>query len=261
MSSVWTGTITLGVLQVPVQLYACITDERIGFRQLCPRHSSPIEQRTYCRAGGERVERNEMLKGYETENEKFVVLTADEIASAGLPISKVLEIEVCVPESDLDFRYFDKPYVAVPPKKDPGKLYALVRAALASTGHVAIGRITIRTKQHIAAVRVLGEHLLIQLMHWPDEVNPLSEHEAPQAEVKPAELQLAEMLVGQMVGEFTPTSFVDQYRENLLALIGAKSRGEEVTFTAPEEPAAAGTDVMALLQASIAAAAEKRRAA
>ena len=261
MNAVYTGTITLGVLNIPIQLFSCVTEERIGFKQISPCHHSPIEQRTYCRDGGELVQRADLLKGYETEKDKYVILTPDEITAAALPISKVVEIEVCVPESALDFRLFDKPYVALPPKKDPGRLYALLHAALASTGHVAIGRIVIRTRQSIAAVRVLGNVLVVQLMYWPDEVTDLAAFPRPEVEVKAAELRLAETLVRQMAGEFDAARFVDQYRENLLKIIEARARGEEVTFREKVPAASAETDIMALLAASIAAVEERRSAA
>jgi DNA end-binding protein Ku len=261
MTSVFTGIITLGVLQIPIRLVSCVRDESFSFKQLTPCHTAQVTQRTFCRECDDQVNKSDLLKGYELEKGKFVVLTAEEIEQAALPISKEIEIEVCVPESRVDFRYFDKPYLVLPPPKDAGRLYALLRAALASTGHVAIGRIVLRTKQHIAAVRVLGDFLAVHLMHWPDEVPDLAEYCAPEVEVKPGELRLAETLVAQLAGEFTPESFVDQHRENLFRIIAAKARGEAVTFEAKTAPAPAGDDVLALLEASIAADKTRREAA
>jgi len=254
----WKGTISLGLLNAPVELFTGATEERIKLKLLCPVHRSPISQPTICQRGGEPVPRGELAKGFEIVPDKidpdnFVVLIEADLERAALPLSKVLEIEVCVPEAALDPRYFDAAYIAVPPKKDPGRVFALLHATLASTGHVAIGRITLRTKQHLAAVRVLGAFLAVHLMHWPDELVSLDAFTPPQAEVKAEELALAQQLVGALVGDFDASRFVDQHRVNVMALIEARMAGEpDVTFEEQKEPDTTGTDLMEMLAASIA---------
>lgn len=263
----WKGSISLGLLNAPVELYTGATEERIKFKQLCPVHRSPISQPTICQRGGEPVARADLVKGFEkvpdkTDPDNFVVLTEADLERAALPLSKVLEIEVCVPAREVDLRFFDTAYIAVPPKKDPGRVFALLHAALASTGNVAIGRIALRTKQHLAAVRVLGAFLAVHVMHWPDELVSLEAFTPPQAEVKPAELALAEQLVGALVGEFDATRFVDEHRVNVMKLIEARMAGEpDVTFEEQKEPDSTETDLMAMLTASIAVAGERRAAA
>jgi DNA end-binding protein Ku len=262
----WTGTITLGLLNPPVSLYTGTTEERIRFKNLCPVHRSPTEQPTYCLKGGERVSRADLVKGFEIEPDKtdpdnFVVLTEADLERAALPLSRMLEIEVCVPEPALDFRYFEAAYIAGPPKRDPGRVFALLHAALASTGHVGIGRITLRTRQHLAAVRVLGPFIAVHLMHWPDELVRLDAFAPASAEVKPAELALATQLVAALAGPFDPTAFVDQHRANVMALIEARMNGEpDVSFTPQAEPDATGGDLMAMLSASLTAAGERKAA-
>lgn len=258
MRASWKGAVGLGLLSAPVELFTSVSDENVGFKQLCPTHKCTIQQRTVCREGGEDVARADLAKGYEIEPGKYVVLTDDDLEKAALPMSKVLEIEVCVPEAELDLRYFDKPYIASPPKKDPGRVYALLHAALARTGLVAIGRVTFRTKQHIAAVRVLGPYLCVHLMHWPDELHRLEGFRLATAEVRPGELDLAEQLVTGLVGDFSEATFTDQHRENVMKLIEARASGEpDVEFTPQAEPEATGIDLMAVLQASVAQAAAR----
>ncbi|HEU4559798.1 MAG TPA: Ku protein [Longimicrobium sp.] len=260
MKATWTGTISLGLLHVPVNLYTGDKDERVSFRQICPTHECRVEQRLYCKTGGEQVARDDVAKGFELEEGKFIVLTAAEIERAASPMSKVLDVEVCVPEAAVDPRYFDRLYIALPPKKDPGRVYALLRDALTSTGHIGIGRITMRTKMYLAAVRPFGDLLTVHLMLWPIELKPLAEFVAPDAAVKPEELALAAQLVEGYVRPFDPAEFVDEHSENVKKLIEARIRGETVSFTPQEEPKASTTDLAALLLASIAAA-PKRHAA
>lgn len=263
----WKGSITLGLLSAPVELFTGATEERIKLKLLCPVHRSPISMPTICQRGGEPLARADLVRGFEkvpdnVEADNFVVLTEADLEHAALPLSRVLEIEQCVPAAELDLRFFDAAYIAVPPKKDPGGVFALLHATLASTGHVAIGRITLRTKQHLAAVRVLGAFLAVHLMHWPDELVSLQSFTPPQAEVKPAELALAQQLVGALAGDFDASRFVDQHRENVMKLIEARMAGEpDVTFEEQKEPDTAGADLMQMLAASIAVAGERKAAA
>jgi len=262
MRSTWSGAISLGLLTVPVDLFTGTIDEKIGFRQMCPKHKCPIQQRTFCLTGGEPVERGDLVKGFEVEPGKFVILTEDDLARAALPLGKVLEIEVCVPEAEIDPRTFHSAYIALPPKKDPRRNYALIHETLAKTAHVGVGRIALRTKQHIAAVRVIGPYLAVHLMHWPNELRPLDAYALPPAVTpKPAEVALAEQLVAAYAGRYDAATFIDQHRENVMQLIIARARGEaEVTFEEPEERADSGADIMALLEASITAGRNRKAA-
>ena len=254
--STWSGTITWGLLTLPVNLYTGVRDDTIKLRQLCAVHRSTIQQQTVCKAGGEVVDK--CVKGYEITADDFVVLTEEDLERAALPMAKTVEIELFVPEGELDFRYFDKPYVVRPQPKDPGKTYVLLREALRHTGQVGISRIALRTKQHICAIRVLGDALVLQLLLWPGEVVPLTEFSFPTAEVKPAELAVAQQLISSLAGSFQPEAFVNQHRENLMRIITARMEGDEVEFEAAPDPRKDNSvDLLALLQASVAEAAKR----
>jgi DNA end-binding protein Ku len=256
--STWTGSITWGLITLPVSLYTSVRDDTIAFRQLCPVHRSRIQQQSVCKSGGEVV--TETAKGYEITTDEFVVLTEDDLQRAVLPMAKTVDIELFVAETALDFRYFEKPYLVRPQPKDPGRTYVLLREALRATGQVAIGRIVLRTKQHICAIRVLGDALVLQLLLWPGELVSMTEFTFPTGEVKPGELALARQLIAGLAGEFRPESFVNQHRENLMRIIEARMEGGEVEFEAQPEPKPDNTvDLLALLQASVAQA-EKRAA-
>ena len=248
--STWTGTISWGLLTLPVSLYAGVRDDTLKLRQLCPEHRSTIRQQIVCAQGGEVLEKT--VKGYEIA-EEFVVLTEEDLERAALPMARTVDIERFVPEGELDLRYFDKPYVVRPQPKDPGKTYVLLREALRHTGHLAIGRIALRTKQHLCAIRVLGDALVLQLLLWPGELVPMAEFTFPRAELRPAELDVARQLIASLSGEFRPDAFVNQHRENLMRIIEARMEGGDVAFEARAEPKPDhAVDLLALLQASIA---------
>lgn len=248
--SIASFTIGIGLLNVPVGIYSAVRDDRVALRQMCAAHKSRIEQRTICKAGGEVVEK--IVKGYEVVGGEYVILTEDDLASAALDISKRFMIEACVPAEALDPRYFDKPYFVLPQAKDAGPAYVLLRDALRASARIGIGRVTIRSKQHIAALGVIGDALVLQLLHWPDELVDMGEYAFPAGEANPAELAMARQLVGALPSEFQPEGYKNQYRLNLEALIEAKIEGRDSPFEEspePDQPAAAS--LFALLQASV----------
>ncbi len=243
-------TISFGLINIPVSLYSAVRDDKITLRQMCPTHLSRIEQRIVCKAGGEVVEKP--VKGYEIVGEDYVILSDDDLARAALPISKTFQIEACVPEAALDPRYFDKPYFVLPQAKDPGTTYVLLRDALRACGRIGIGRVTVRNKQHIAALRVIGDALVLQFLYWPEELVDVNDYAFPAAVVNDTELDIAMQLVRAMPGEFRHEEYVNQYRRNLEALIEAKLNGQDAPFAeAPEPEQMATVSLFALLQASV----------
>lgn len=253
--STWSGSLALGLLSVPIELHTAVREQDVRFRQLCRAHTLPLTLRKVCTGGAEELLAEDVVKGFEVETGRYVVLTEEDFTRAAVPLSKELEIRVFVLESELDLRYLDKPYVALPAKKAPGagRTYSLLREAIRRTGTVGVGTITMRQKQHLAAVRVQGPALVIQLMRWPDELVETAPLAFPSEEVGAAELELAEQLVGSRSGTVEAAGFRDEHRANLQRIIEAREAGTDVSFEAPAPRPDAGVDLVAVLQASLAA--------
>ncbi|HEU4453885.1 MAG TPA: Ku protein [Longimicrobium sp.] len=251
--STWNGTVTFGLLTIPVGLYTAVREQDLSFKQLCPTHSAPIQMKRFCTQGQEEVAYGDLVKGYEVGPGDFIVLREEDFEHAARPIPRTFDLQVFVAERDVDLRFFHTPYFVVP-KAEGARTYALLREAIRRTGKVGIGRIALKTKRQIAALRVLGDALVLQLMHWPDELEATSGYAFPDAELQQAEVELAEQLVANFAGELSAAEFTDDYRVNLQRIIEARVSGEEIDLPQAPEPEASGViDLVAALRASLAA--------
>ena len=253
----WDGVLSLGLVSVPVELHTAVREQDVSFKQLCPGHESTIRMRRFCTAGGEELESGTLVKGFPLGGGKFIVLNDDDMKKAAQPLGKSFEIQVFVPQADLDVRYFHTTYFVVP-KPEGARTYALLREAVRQSGKAGIGMIALRTKQQMAALRVLGPALVLQMMHWADELVALEDFDFPDGVPQEQELDMAVQLVAAFPAALAAGTFVDAYRQNLERIIEAKGRGEEITFAdAPEPPSAEVIDLVALLRQSL----EERQAA
>jgi DNA end-binding protein Ku len=214
-----------------------VRSDHISFRMLHEVDMSPIKYDRVCSADGEPVPWNEIVKGYEYEKGKYVVLTPDDFKAAALESSKTLDILDFVKQEEIDPRYFDTPYYLVPGKGGE-RAYALLREAIRATGAVGVGKIIIRQKQHIAGVKVVGDALVLELMRFQDELIETSEYSFPSTDnVRPQELDMARQLIGNLTEPFTPDKYTDEYEANLMRIIRAKAKGQKIRLEAPEAPA------------------------
>lgn len=251
--STWNGTLTFGLLTIPVGLYGAVREQDLSFKQLCPTHSAPIQMKRCCTQGQEEVAYGDLVKGYEVGPGDFIVLREEDFEHAARPIPRTFDLQVFVAEGDVDLRFFHTPYFVVP-KPDGARTYALLREAIRRTRKVGIGRIALKTKQQIAALRVLGDALVLQLMHWPDELEAPAGYAFPETEPQEAEVELAKQLIAGLTGELSATAFTDDYRVNLQRIIEARVSGEEIDLPGAPEPEASGVvDLVAALRASLAA--------
>lgn len=254
MASIWKGAITFGLVNIPVQLEAAVrADDAITFRQLHKEDLSPIRYERVCQKDGEPVAWDDIVRGYEYEKGKFVVLTPEEIKAAALESSKSIEMLDFVPADEIDPRYFEKPYFVLP-AQGGAKAYALLREAIRETGMVGIGKFVMRQKQYLVALKVVGDALVLETMRFQNELADLSEFKFPEADVvRPQELKMAEQLVQNLAESFRPEKYTDDHRERLMELIDAKLRGRKVTAVETEEPEATRVvDLMERLRESIA---------
>jgi DNA end-binding protein Ku len=263
MSTIWKGALTFGLVNIPVELKSAVRSDNISFRLLHEEDLSPVKYERVCQRTGEPVPWDEIVKGYEYEKGKFVVLTDEDFKAAALESSKTIDILDFVQESEIDPRFFETPYYLVPAKGGE-KAYALLREAIRNAGAVGIGKIIIRQTQHLAGVKVVGDALVLEIMRFQNELVDADEFKFPDADVvRPQELKMAEQLVANLEDSFQPEKYTDEYRANLMKVIKAKMKGKKVTLKEEhEEPADAKVlDLMAKLQASLEGGARKRPAA
>ena len=255
--AIWTGSISFGLLNVPVKLYSAVSRRNISFRELRRSDGSRIRHKRVAEADGAEVAYDEIVKGYEIAPEQYLVITKEELEELDPKKTRAIEIQDFVDLEEIDPIYFDHPY-SLGPDKGAEKAYALLVKAMADEGKVAIARFVLRNKENLAAIRASGGVLLMATMRFSDEVVPpdeIAEQVAEGAE-KPRkqEVEMARQLISSLSSKFDPTAYKDEYREELLALIERKAKGE--TVAAPESEAPKPTrapDLMAALEESLAA--------
>jgi DNA end-binding protein Ku len=254
MASIWKGSLTFGLVHVPVELRTAVRSDHISFRMLHADDLSPIKYERVCQADGEPVPWNEIVKGFEYEKGKFVVLTDEDFKKAALDESRTIDIIDFVREDEIDSRFFETPYFLLP-AKGGDKPYALLREAMRQSTVVGVGKLIIRRKQHLAGVRVVGEALVLELMRFPNELVDVGEFSFPaNTAIREQELAMATQLVNNLAEPFDPARYTDDYRSNLMKLIRAKMKGKKVTAveSLPSEEDATVLDLMSRLQASLA---------
>ena len=253
MAAIWKGSLTFGLVNIPVELKTAVRADHISFRLLHEEDLSPVKYERICVADGEAVPWNEIVKGYEYEKGRFVVMTDEDFKAAAVEQSKTIDILDFVKQDEIDPRYFETPYYLVPAKGGE-KAYALLREAVRQTGSVGIGKIIIRQSQHLVAVKVVGEALVLEIMRFANELVDVNEFSFPAAEVvRPQELQMAEQLVNNLAEPFDPTKYTDDYRANLMRIIKAKMKGKTAKLEGPQEetPDSGVLDLMSKLRASL----------
>jgi DNA end-binding protein Ku len=253
MAAIWKGSLTFGLVNIPVELKTAVRADHISFRLLHEEDLSPVKYERVCQADGETVPWNEIVKGYEYEKGKFVVLTDQDFKTAALEQSRTIDILDFVKQDEIDPRYFETPYYLVPTKGGE-KPYALLREAIRSTGSIGIGKIIIRQTQHLAGVKVIGDALVLEIMRFANELVDPKEFNFPGREaVRPQELQMAEQLVGNLAEPFDPSRYTDDYRANLMKVIKAKMKGKKPRLEEPEgeAPNSGVLDLMSRLRASL----------
>lgn len=253
MAAIWKGSLAFGLVNIPVELRTAVRADHISFRLLHREDLSPVKYERVCQADGEPVPWNEIVKGYEYEKGKYVVMTDEDFKAAAIEGSRTIDIIDFVKEEEIDPRYFETPYYLVP-AKNAEKSYALLREAIRSTGAVGIGKIIIRQSQHLAGIKVVGDALVLEVMRFSNELVDAGEYTFPDREqVRPQELAMAEQLIGNLAEPFDPGRYTDDYRSNLMKIIKAKMKGRKPRLEAPEEEAAdtGVLDLMSKLRASL----------
>ncbi len=252
MAAIWKGSVTFGLVNIPVEVKTAVREDHISFRMLHATDMSPIKYERLCQEEGEPVPWNEIVKGYEYEKGKFVVMTDDDFKAAAVESSRTIDILDFVKQEEIDPRFFETPYFLVPAKGGE-KAYALLRAAMKNADAVGIGKIIMRTKQHLAGIKVVGDALVMEIMRFSNElVDPVEYNFPGEDTVRPQELQMAEMLVANLTEQFSPEKYTDDYREKLMKVINAKMKGKKIKYEEPDEEEDTGVlDLMSRLRESL----------
>jgi DNA end-binding protein Ku len=254
--AIWSGSISFGLLNVPVRMYSAVARRNIALREIRESDSSRIKHRRVAEGTDEEVPYDEIIKAYELTPGQYVPLTKDEMKALAPEKTRAIEVQDFVDLEQIDPIYFDSPYY-LGPADGAEKAYALLAKAMGASGKVAICNFVLRSKENLAAIRSDGKVLTLTTMRFADEVVPASELEIiPEKETKPAkrEQEMAEQLIESLSTDFEPSHYKDEYREQLLALIERKAEGKEIVASDAEAPKATKTpDLMAALEASIAA--------
>lgn len=250
----WTGTLSFGLVSVPVKLYSAVVHRNVHFHQLHGPDHSRIQQKRVCSTDGEEVPFGEIVKGFEIAPERYIVVEPEEFAALEPAFTRTIDIEDFVELEEIDPIYFDHPYFLVP-GKGGAKSYRLLLEAMRDTGKVAIARIVLRSRERLVAIRPHGRSMLMTTMNFGDEIQStanLRELEEAEVGLGERELAVAKRLVQSIAEPFEIGKYHDLYREALLDLIDRKANGEEVALApAPRRERPETVDLMSALQASI----------
>ncbi len=255
--AIWSGSISFGLLNVPVKLYSAVSKKSVSFRELRESDGSRIRHKRVAEADGKEVDYNDIVKGYEIAPEQYVVITKSELEELDPKKTRAIEIQDFVDLDDIDPIYFDHPYY-LGPDKGAERAYALLVEAMESSHKVAIARFVLRNRESLAALRPMNGVMTMATMRFADEVvspNDLTEVLGEEVEApKKKELDMAKALIDSLTSDFDAGQYRDEYREELLSLIERKAKGESLVSSEAEAPKPTkAPDLMAALEESLAA--------
>jgi DNA end-binding protein Ku len=248
-TSIWKGHLTFGLVSFPVRLFTAARSESISFNQLHKEDGSRIKQVIYCAAEDKPIPRDEIVKGYEYEKGKYVVVEEEDIKKVAPKTAKVMEIQEFVKSDDVDPVFLESSYYMAP---DEGgeKPYALLFEAMKETKYFGVAKVTMHNREHVVILRPGDRGMLLHTMYYADEVRRSEEFRTDTANVKDKELTLAKTLVESLAGTFEPEKYHDSYRDNLKKMIDAKIQGHKVVET-PAPHVAPVIDIMEALKKSL----------
>jgi DNA end-binding protein Ku len=258
--AIWSGAISFGLVNVPVKLYSATSPKTVRFHQLSGKTGARIRQKRVDPTTDEEVAYEDIVKGYEITPEHYVLISNEELEALDPKATRTIDIEEFVDLADIDPIYYDHSYYLAP-AAGGAKAYRLLVDAMRESGKVGIGRVVLRSKQQLCALRPTGEALTLSTMLFGDEVlspDRLDELESVnEAEASERELTMAQQLIDSLSSDFEPDKYHDEYRERVLDLIERKAAGEEIAIQPQAEEPAAAPDLMAALEASLAAVGEE----
>lgn len=250
--AMWKGSVAFGLVNIPIELYSATRDHRPKFRMLHAKDESPVHYERVCQTEGKPVGWEDLVKGFEFEKGRFVILTKDDFKTAALEKTKTIDILDFVDPKEVDERYFETPYY-LQPGKGAERAYALLRDAIAESGKIGIAKIILRDAQHLAAVETIGDAMVLTMMRFADELADLADYKFPKsAGIRPGEIKMALQLIDSLASKWEPEKYNDEYKENLMRVIQAKVKGKRPKLQERETSKSADVvDLMARLKASL----------
>jgi DNA end-binding protein Ku len=253
--SLWTGSLSFGLVNVPVAMFSGVRDQDLHFRQLHAKDHTPVETHRYCAEEDEEVPYDEIANGYELDGES-VILTDAELAAAAPHRSRTIDIEAFVDLEDVDPMYFDHPYVLMPSGEAEGiqRVYRLLVEVMGATERAALGRVVMRTKEYLALIRARDERLVLTTLLWHDEVRPTDPIPSPTKKDKPAkkEVDAAVELIESFSCDWDPSRYEDSFQKRLRKIVKAKGKGQEIEIPDDEgDQPSPVPDLMAALEQSL----------
>lgn len=255
MHTMFKGAISFGLVNIPIKMFTATEDKDIRFRSIHKKCHTPIKYKKMCPTCNEEVKPDDIVKGFEYEPGKFVIVSEEDIKSAKAEVhARTIDIVDFVSLSEIDPIYYDKTYYLAPQPEvtASAKAYNLLREAMNQSNRIAIARVTIRNKQTLCVLRVYGEVLVMETIFYPDEIRPVSEIPSLPHEMKAdeKEMGIAEQLIDNLSSEFDPSKYTDEYRVALRKIIEDKIAGKEVV-SQPDAPETNVIDLMEALKASL----------
>ncbi|MFA8391508.1 Ku protein [Burkholderia ubonensis] len=251
---IWKGAISFGLVHVPVQLYPATRTVKPSFRLLDKRSMDPVGYRQINKRTGKEVTREDIVRGYEYEKERYVILSDDEIRAANPESTQTVDILTFVDEGAVSFLYLDTPYYLVPDRNGE-KVYALLRDALKESGRIGIAHVVLHDRQHLGALIPVGPLLALDTLRWQEELRPLDELSAPAGDARRAgvtarEFGMAKKLIDDMSGDWTPEQYRDTFRDDILELVERKVRSGKIEEIGaqPADTARAAANVVDLTE-------------
>jgi DNA end-binding protein Ku len=250
--ALWTGTLSFGLVSIPVEIHTAVRDTGPRFRLLRKKDRSRIHFQRVAERDGEVVEWEQIVKGYEYAKGHFVVLTPEDFEKAALKKDRVIDIRDFVPGEQVDDRFYEKPYYLLP-GKGGGNAYALLREAIKASNRIGIAKFVLRTKQRLAAIEAIGDALVLSTMRFRDELARLEEFDFPaDAKVSQRELKMAQQLIEAFAADWDPERYTDDYRHNIMKVVEAKQARTKPELTEEADPQSAQVvDLMERLRKSL----------
>ncbi len=250
-STVWKGHLTFGLVSLPIKLFSAARSETVSFNQLHKSDHSRVKQVLYCQAEDKPVPRSELVKGYEYEKDKYVVLDDEDVKKAAPPSARTMEILEFVKTDEVDPVYMESSYYVAPDEAGE-KPYSLLFEGLKKTGYVALAKVAMHNREHIVILRPGAKGIILHTMYYADEVRKVEEFRTDATLIKDKELELAKTLIESLAAPFEPEKYKDAYRENLMEMIKAKVEGKELVEAPATERLAPVVDIMEALKMSLA---------
>lgn len=252
MRAIWSGAISFGLVNIPVKLYSgTSTEHTLDLSMLSKKDLAPIRYARISTSSNKEVEWKDIVKGYEVEKGKFVVITDDDFKKASPEKTNTIEILQFVDEKEIDSIFYEKPYY-IAPDKGAAKSYALLLKALEKAGKVAVANCVIRNREHIFSIKPMsGEVLVLDQLRYADQINEIPDIKISNTKITQQEINLALKLINQLTKKFKPESFKDTYTNTMKKLIEAKAKGKKIAAPVVEKRTAAVKDLMSVLKESL----------